>query len=163
MEKTVLSAQDRKLMINKIRQLPVQVRDAVKGLNEEQLNTPYGQGKWNPLQVVHHLADAHMNAFVRMKLILTEENPTLKAYEQDDWARTREASQYPVQASLNIISGLHERWSNLLESLPENAWSRTAFHPENGVVTLDDILRIYANHGEKHVGQIMGLRKAKGW
>lgn len=163
MLKTTLSAQDRKQMIDKIRQLPPQVRDAVKGLNDEQLNTPYGPGKWTVLQVVHHLADSHMNAFVRMKLVLTEDNPTLKPYEQDDWARTREASQYPIQASLNILSGLHERWCNLLDSVPEAGWKRTAFHPENGAMTLDDFLTIYARHGEKHIGHIMGLRQSRGW
>lgn len=161
-EKVVVS-QDRKMMIDMIRQLPVKLRDAVKGLNDEQLNTPYGPGKWTVLQVVHHLADSHMNAFVRMKLILTEDHPTLKPYEQDDWARTREASQYPIESSLNIIFGLHERWCNLLSSVPEAAWKRTAFHPENGEISLVDLLKIYSAHGEKHVGHIMGLRKAKGW
>ncbi len=163
MPNAILTDKDRRQMIDKIRALPSLVREAVKGLNDEQLNTPYGPGKWTVLQVVHHLADSHMNAFVRMKLVLTEEHPTVKAYEQDEWARTREASQYPIQASLNIISGLHERWCGLLDSLPESAWKRTAFHPEHGEMVLEDFLKIYANHGENHVGQITGLRKARGW
>ncbi|MGB5105384.1 MAG: putative metal-dependent hydrolase [Candidatus Zixiibacteriota bacterium] len=163
MLKTTLTAHDRKHMIDQIRNLPALVRDSVKGLNDEQLNTPYGPGKWTVLQVVHHLADSHMNAFVRMKLVLTEDHPTIKVYGQDDWARTREASQYPIQASLSIISGLHERWSNLLDSLPEPAWKRTAYHPEHGDMILEDFLKIYAGHGENHVGQITRLRKDRGW
>lgn len=163
MHDATLTKKDRRQMIDKVRALPSLVREAVKGLSDEQLNTPYGQGKWTVLQVVHHLADSHMNAFVRMKLVLTEDNPTIKAYEQDEWARTREASQYPIQASLNIISGLHERWCGLLDSLPEAAWKRTAFHPEHGEMILEDFLKIYANHGENHVAQITGLRKARGW
>jgi hypothetical protein len=157
MLKTTLTAQDRKQMIDKIRNLPALVREAVKGLNDEQLNTPYGPGKWTVLQVVHHLADSHMNAFVRMKLVLTENHPTIKAYEQDDWARTREASQL-IQASL-IISGLHERWCSLLDYCRKRP-KRTAFHPEHGDMVLEDFLKI-CWYGENHVGQITSLRKSR--
>lgn len=153
----------RKEWIDKIRQLPRILNDSVKGLDDDQLNTPYGRGKWTILQLVHHLADSHMNAFVRMKLIITEDNPTLKTYEQDDWARTHEARHYPLASSLNIIQGLHERWCNLLESLPENAWKRSAIHPESGNITLEQLLKIYAEHGELHVKRILELRKSKGW
>lgn len=154
---------DRRQMIDQIRYLPAQARAAVKGLNDDQLNTAYGEGKWTVRQVIHHLADSHMNAFVRMKLIMTENHPTLKPYNQDDWARTREANAYPVESSLNILSGLHERWANLLETVPESGWNRTAYHPESGEVSLQRILEIYAAHGEKHVKSITDLRARMGW
>jgi uncharacterized damage-inducible protein DinB len=154
---------DRKRQIEMIRKLPEQARAAVKGLNDEQLNTPYGEGKWTVRQVIHHLADSHMNAFVRMKLVLTEDNPTLKPYSQDDWARTKEAVAYPVESSLHILTGLHERWATLLDGVAEAGWSRTAFHPENGPMTLQRLLDIYADHGEKHVRSITDLRQRKGW
>lgn len=156
-------ASDRKQLIDKIRNLPAQARDAVKGLNDEQLNTPYGEGKWTVRQVIHHLADSHMNAFVRTKLILTEDRPTLKPYNQDDWARTREAAAYPVESSLHILVGLHERWATLLDNVPESGWSRTAMHPENGEMTLQRVLEVYSDHGEKHVRSITNLRQSKGW
>ena len=153
----------RGVWIEKIRQLPKLLRDSVKGLDQEQLNTPYGEGKWTILQLVHHLADSHMNGFVRMKLILTEDKPTFKTYEQDAWARTREAQHYPLLSSLHIIEGLHERWCNLLESVSEDAWQRAAIHPESGEVTLEQMLRLYAEHGELHIRRIVELREAKGW
>lgn len=159
----MLTATDRRDMIAKIQQLPALVEAAVKGLNDDQLNTPYRQGGWTVRQVVHHLADSHLNAFVRMKLILTEERPTLKPYDQDDWARLADAADAPVQSSLSIIRGLHDRWTVLLESVPGSSWSRSAFHPEIGEVTLEHMLAMYANHGKHHVGQITGLRTAKGW
>ncbi len=154
---------DRKQQIEMIRKLPEQARAAIKGLNDEQLNTAYGEGKWTVRQVIHHLADSHMNAFVRMKLVLTEDNPTLKPYSQDDWARTKEAAAYPVESSLHILTGLHERWASLLDTVPDTGWSRTAFHPENGPMTLQRLLDIYADHGEKHVKSITDLRQRKGW
>lgn len=155
--------QERKQLIDALRHLPAEVDKAVKGLNDQQLDTPYGPGKWTVRQVVHHLADSHMNAFIRFKLILTENNPTLKPYSQDDWAKLSDTAKAPVGASLEIIKGLHERWTSLMDSTPEPAWSRTAHHPEHGNMVLEDILKLYAHHGESHVGHIMGLRKAKGW
>jgi len=151
-------------LIDKIRQLPTQAEAAVRNLSEKQLDTPYGPGKWTVRQVVHHLADSHMNAFIRMKLALLENHPTIKPYEQTDWATTQEALHAPVELSLSILRGLHGRWATLLESLPEDSWSRAAFHPERKCdLTLADFLRLYSHHGENHVGQITGLRKAQGW
>ncbi len=149
--------------ISRIRKLPELLNNAVSGLNDEQLNTPYGEGKWTILQLVHHLADSHMNGFVRMKLVLTENKPTLKTYEQDAWARTREAEYYPLLSSLHIINGLHERWCSLLESLPQSAWERKAIHAEWGEVTLEQLLQNYAEHGELHLRRILELREARGW
>jgi uncharacterized damage-inducible protein DinB len=159
----MLQAAERQERVARIRQLPEQVVAAVQGLNDAQLDTPYRTGGWTVRQVVHHLADSHMNACIRMRLILTEERPTLKPYDQDGWAKLPDAARAPVQSSIALLEGLHERWSTLLESVPESAWSRPAFHPENGDVTLDGLLETYARHGEHHVRQITGLRAAKGW
>jgi len=154
---------DRQAMLARLRQLPDAAEAAVRGLNDTQLDTPCGEGEWTVRQVVHHLADAHMNGFIRMKLILTEEQPTLKPYDQDEWVKLRDSAEHPVRAALSILTGLHERWSGLLEAVPESSWRRSATHPETGTVTLDDLLITYARHGETHVRQITGLRAAKGW
>ena len=155
--------QERKQMIEAIRRLPAEIDNAVKGLNDQQLDTPYGPGKWTVRQVVHHLADGQMNAFIRFRLILTEDNPTIKPYNQDEWAKLSDTMKAPVGPSLAILKGVHERWVALMDSTPEPAWSRSAHHPERGKTTLDDLLQIYSHHGESHVGHITGLRKAKGW
>jgi hypothetical protein len=149
--------------ILKIQSLPAALLAAGDGLVDAQLDTPYREGGWTVRQVVHHLADSHMNAFLRMKLILTEEHPTLKPYDQDVWARTGDSRAAPIASSLVLLEGLHARWARLLEEIPGDAWSRTGFHPERGDVSLENLLQTYAAHGEKHVGQITGLRKARGW
>ncbi len=159
----MLTADERREKIARIEALPAKLETVVRGLTESQLDTPYREGGWMVRQVVHHLADSHMNAFIRAKLIVTETNPTLKPYNQDDWAITADVCRLPLQSSLAIIRGLHERWVTLLRSLPEEAWSRTAQHPESGPMTLERLLSIYAAHGEKHVSQIHGLREARGW
>jgi len=159
----MLTAAERHEKIARIEALPSILEKAITGLTDSQLDTPYREGGWTVRQVVHHLADSHMNAFIRAKLIVTENNPTLKPYNQDDWARTADVRALPVQSSFLILKGLHERWVTFLKSLPDDAWSRTAQHPELGPVTLERQLLIYAGHGDKHVGQISGLRTAKGW
>ncbi|MGH8103432.1 MAG: YfiT family bacillithiol transferase [bacterium] len=158
----MVTAEERRSAIAKIRVLPEQAEAAVKGLSEKQLDTPYGEDKWTPRQVIHHLADSRMNAIVRVKLILTEDHPTLKPYDQEEWAKTQDASG-PVDSSLAILKGLHARWSAWMESAPESAWARSAYHPENGEMRLDDLLKVYAKHGESHVGQITALRARNGW
>jgi DinB superfamily len=150
-------------MMGKIQRLPGGLEVAVKGLNEKQLDTPYREGGWTIRQVVHHLADSHLNGFVRMKLILTEERPTLKPYDQNTWAQTVDVTQTPILSSLAILKGLHARWSALLESLPEASFQRVAYHPEIGEVTLDDLLAIHAGHGDSHLAQIAALRTERGW
>lgn len=157
------TADERAARINRIRQLPALAREAVRGLDPAQLDTPYGPGKWTPRQVLHHLADSHMNAFVRMKLILTEDHPTLKPYDQDAWAVTADGARSEADASLAILRGLHARWVDLLNAVPEEGWARSAHHPESGEVTLDALLRIYAGHGELHLSRIHELRQEKGW
>ena len=148
------TADERRELIARIRRLPKVVEDAVRDLGDDQLDTPYREGGWTVRQVIHHLADSHMNAYIRMKLILTEERPTLKAYEQDEWSRLPDAAEQPIHTSLTILRGLHERWSLLLDALPESSWGRSAIHPEIGEVTLDDLLVTYARHGEDHLRQI---------
>jgi hypothetical protein len=150
-------------LIGAIEQLPDILERSVSGLNDQQLDTPYRDGGWTPRQVVHHVADSHMNAFIRMKLMLTEDNPPLKPYNQDVWAVQADVKGVPLESSLSIIRGLHKRWVILLKSVPEGGWTRTAFHPERGQVTLEGMLKIYGGHGAKHAEQINGLRRAKGW
>ncbi len=159
----MLTAPQRKELIDKMRQLPDQIDASVRGLNDSQLDTPYGPGKWTPRQVVHHVADSHMNAFVRMKLVLAEDKPTLKPYNQDDWAKFDDAAKLPVNSSLSIIRGVHERLVYMLDHADESDFQRVAHHPERGDITLDDLVFIYGRHGEKHCGQINGLRSAQGW
>ena len=159
----MLTAAERLEKIATVRKLPSSVEAAVKGLSDRQLDTPYRSGGWTVRQVVHHLADSHLNAFTRMKLILTEDKPTLKPYDQNKWAKLIDTKQAPIESSLAILKGLHERWTTLLESLPEGSWGRTAYHPERGEVSLENLLTTYADHGEKHVGQITGLRSVKQW
>ncbi|MDH4069359.1 MAG: putative metal-dependent hydrolase [Ignavibacteria bacterium] len=157
-----MTTAERKGKIARIGKLPSILMEALRGLKDEQLDTPYRKGGWTVRQVVHHLADSHMNAMIRMKLILTEDHPTLKTYDQEKWAELAD-NVLPIEHSMMIVKGLHDRWVALLEQVSEEDWSRSADHPESGEVTLDDLLNIYANHGENHVKQITGLRSARGW
>ncbi len=157
------TAEERKERIARIREMPAALERVVQGLTDEQLDTPYRDGGWTVRQVVHHLADSHLNGYGRMKLLLTEERPTLKTYDQDRWAKLPDAREGPIQTSLALLRGLHARWAALLERLPDSAWTRAGDHPEVGAVTLEDLLDLYARHGESHMGQIAKLRASKGW
>ena len=159
----MLTDAERREKIAQIGSLPSSLEEALAGLDEAQIDTPYRSGGWTVRQVVHHLADSHMNAFVRMKLVITEDTPTLKPYNQDEWAVQADAMKTPLLSSVSILKGLHERWVTLLENVAESGWARTAMHPENGEMTLDDLLSLYGRHGESHVKQIIGLREEKGW
>lgn len=149
-----MTMQDRAVRIDQIRRLPQQIADLVAGLSAEQLTTHYLAGEWTVAQNVHHLVDSHMNSYIRCKLIATEENPTLKPYDQDQWAEFVDAQAADVSGSLVMLAQLHRRWVCFWETLPDEAWSRTGFHPENGTVTLDTQLISYAEHGEAHIDQI---------
>jgi len=162
-ENCMSGTKERREMMEIVRTLPGKLEAAVKGLDDLRLDTPYGEGKWTVRQVVHHLADAHMNAFVRFKLIYTEDNPTLKPYDQDYWAETVDARQLPIDSSLEILRGIHRRWVQLMESLNDNDWQRPAVHPETGVVTLGSLLEGYGRHSENHLGQILSLKNKMGW
>jgi hypothetical protein len=159
----MLQTAERNQMIEEIRRLPDLLERAVRGLAEEQLDTPYRDGGWTVRQVVHHLADAHMHAFLRMKRMLAEEHPTLQPYRQEDWAALPDGARPPVDSSLALLRGLHARWCVLLENVEGTAWLRTAFHPERGDVTVESFLTIYAGHGRKHVRQIEDLKMSRSW
>ena len=158
----MLTPARRKELIDEIHALPTQLERLVVKLKDGQLDQPYAEGKWTVRQVVHHLADAHLNGYNRMRLILTEVNPILKPYDQEAYAQLPD-SLLPVAPSLAILTGLHERWVTLLEALPESAWSRAGIHLENGKMALDDLLAGYARHGVTHLQQIAGLVQSRGW
>jgi uncharacterized damage-inducible protein DinB len=142
---------------------PEKIRAAVKGLNDAQLDTPYRDGGWTVRQVVHHVADSHMNAYVRWRLALTEAEPTIKPYEESAWANLEDAAHAPVEVSLRLLETLHERWARLLHSVKEHEFARTFRHPDHGVRTLDWMLFLYVWHGKHHTAHITELRKQKGW
>jgi hypothetical protein len=149
--------------IEALERLPNALRAAVQGLSDQQLDTPVGEGKWTIRQITHHIADANMNACTRMKLIVTENKPILKPYNQDQWAILADCISGPVEPSLSLIKGLHERWVLFLRSLPETSWVREGIHLENGKVTLLDVLKVYSKHGESHMQQIISFRQKMKW
>jgi hypothetical protein len=144
--------------------LPKMLEYAVLNLNEAQLQTPYREEGWTINQLVHHVADSHMNAFIRCKLALTEENPTIKPYDQDAWVSREDVSQVPVNISITLLHALHHRWYELLKSLTEQEWKRTVYHPEQQrEISIWNILLIYAWHGKHHAAHVTNLREEKGW
>ncbi|WP_284037129.1 YfiT family bacillithiol transferase [Neobacillus sp. 114] len=148
--------------INEIEELPRLLQDAVKDLDNEQLDTPYRSEGWTVRQVIHHLADSHMNAYVRFKLALTEEKPVIKPYDETEWA---ELSDYklPIDISLSLLESLHKRWTNLLRSLSRADLEKTFIHPDSGEVSVGKNIGIYAWHGRHHLAHITSLCKRKGW
>jgi len=158
-----VSAAKRAEAISEIAAAPQRVRAAVHGLTEAQLETPYREGGWTLRQVVHHLADSHMNAYIRWRLALTETEPTIKPYEEAAWAKLEDAAHAPIEVSLRLLEPLHERWVKLLHSVKDHEFARTFRHPEHGVRTLDWMLFLYAWHGKHHTAHITELRKQKGW
>jgi uncharacterized damage-inducible protein DinB len=154
---------ERNNYIGKIQQLPQNLEDAISKLSDSQLDKPVGEGKWTIRQIVHHIADANMNAYTRMKLIVTEEKPILKPYNQDRWAALADGKDARIESTLNLIKGLHERWIHFLHSIPEASWTNEGIHLENGKVTLDDVLRTYSIHGETHIQQIVKFREKMNW
>ena len=148
--------------IRDLQDLPRHARDAVAGLSPAQLDTPYREGGWTVRQVVHHLADSHMNSYVRFKLALTEREPTIKPYDQEAWARLPDSSK-DIDCSLALLDGLHERWTALLSALSAEQWELTFQHPESGVQKLDRTLQTYAWHSRHHVAHITALRQRSGW
>ena len=153
----------RQAFIREIAALPVNLRAAVAGLTPEQIQHPYRDEGWSVAQVVHHLADSHLNAFARFKLALTEDNPRIKPYDQDAWAALADGRTAEAEASLSLVEGLHSRWIVLLGGLGRGDWARTMDHPERGKITLDYTLELYSWHCRHHVAHITGLRQRKGW
>jgi hypothetical protein len=159
----MLTTSERNDCIQKIQQLPLKLETAVKGLSDAQLDTPIGEGKWTSRQIAHHIADANINAYTRMKLIASEDKPILKPYNQDQWASFADCKNGRLESTLTLIKGLHERWLIFLRSLQETSWTREGIHLENGKLTLDDVLKTYSKHGETHVQQIISFRDKMKW
>jgi len=157
------SADQRSKFIAEIEQTPAAIRAAVQGLSPKQLDTPYRDGGWTVRQVVHHVPESHMNAYIRFKLALTEDEPTIKPYAEDLWAKLADVQSTPLEVSLALLDNLHLRWAPLLRGLQETDWKRTFIHPENGVVSLDKNLALYAWHGKHHTAHITDLRKRMRW
>lgn len=158
-----ITAEHRAQYIAQIAQAPAKLRNAVAGLSQEQLNTPYRPEGWTICQVVHHLADSHMVSLMRIKTALTEDNPTVKSYDENLWAKLADGAAPAIDDSLNLIEALHHRWVVLLNSLSEADFARTFNHSENGVTRLDKSLGIYAWHSDHHIAHITGLRTRQGW
>lgn len=161
--KPSIPASERPALIRQIAEAPEALRAAVAGLSAAQLDTPYRDGGWCPRQIVHHLADSHMNAFFRVKFALTQDRPGIMAYNQDAWAATADVIGMDPEASLGILEGLHARFAALLSAMRPEDFARTFLHPERGEVSVDNNLQIYAWHGRHHTAQITELRRRRGW
>jgi hypothetical protein len=148
--------------IDTIAAAPARYREAVRGLSDAQLDTPYRPDGWTVRQVIHHVADSHMNSFIRFRLALTEDEPAIKPYDEAKWALLKDAAE-PVEVSLKLIESLHHRWVVMLRSLSGADFSRTARHPDLGVIDLDFLLALYAWHSRHHEAHITGLRRRNGW
>ncbi|RAJ06898.1 DinB family protein [Chitinophaga skermanii] len=159
-----LTPQQRQSLITDIRYLPSLLELMVQNLDEAQLNTPYRPGGWTVAQVVHHVADSHMNALVRLKLALTEDNPQIKPYEEQLWAELEDVKHVPINVSLTLLHALHVRWVAILERLTEEQWQRTFFHPASKKITsIAQHLILYAWHGKHHLAHIEKLVEREGW
>jgi uncharacterized damage-inducible protein DinB len=162
-DKSTISRDRRTEFIQTIADLPQRIRDAVKGLDEKQLDTPYRPGGWTVRQTVHHVADSHLNSYVRFKLALTEDGPpTIVPYYEDRWAELAD-SKLPVDVSLALIDGLHQRWATLLTAMSDDDFGRIFKHPETGDWTLEAALALYAWHSKHHTAHISRLREREGW
>jgi uncharacterized damage-inducible protein DinB len=158
-----LSEEQKKTSLDEIARAPANLRAAVKGLSRAQLDTPYRPGGWTVRQVVHHVPDSHLNSYMRFKLALTEDEPTIKPYAEDRWAELADTKSTPVEVSLTLLDSLHDRWVRLLRSLTPDEWKRTFRHPDLGPMTLEKTLALYAWHGRHHVAHVTALREREGW
>jgi uncharacterized damage-inducible protein DinB len=157
------SAETRARRIDDIAAAPAALRKAVAGLTDAQLDTPYRPGGWSVRQVVHHVPDSHLNAYVRFKLAVTEDNPTVKTYDEAAWAELADVKTVPVATSLALLDAIHERWVAFLRSLTEADWGRSFRHPDLGDVPIAKNLSLYAWHGKHHVAHVTALRDRRGW
>jgi hypothetical protein len=146
-------------LIEDIAATPERMRKAVEGMKEQQLNTPYREGGWTVRQVVHHVPDSHMNSYIRFKLALTEHEPTIKPYDEAQWAELIDAKDAPIETSLQLLEALHHRWVMLLRSLSDEDVKKQFTHPELGLVSIDKYIALYAWHGKHHVAHIMSVKK----
>ena len=160
---TEISEEQRAAWIGEVELLPQELTKAVTGLQEGKLDTAYRTGGWTVRQVIHHLADSHMNSYVRFRLAMTEDSPTIKPYHEAAWAELADAKAAPAEVSLHLLGALHARWVLLWLSLQSDDMARTFVHPERGAMRLDYALGLYAWHGRHHVAQITALRQRGGW
>jgi hypothetical protein len=160
---TAVTSEDRAGYIGRIASQPKRLREAVAGLTDQQLDTPYRDGGWTVRQVIHHLPDSHMNSVVRFKLALTEDKPVIKPYEEQLWAELGDVTGTPVEVSLALLENLHARWVVLLRAITKEGWKREFQHPANGLISLEKNLALYAWHGDNHIGHVTALRARKGW
>src|SRR5688572_636140 len=158
-----LTPANRSRVLLEIAELPARLHDAIEGLNDSQLDTAYRPEGWTVRQVVHHLADSHLHSYLRTRFALTQNEPTIMAYDENLWAGLKDARSGPTEPSLLLLEGLHTRWCQLLESMSEADWSRKFVHPERGEVVLNVNIPLYAWHGRHHTAHITGLRKRMGW
>lgn len=150
--------------IGEIAGLPAKFRASVSGLSDDQLNTPYRDGGWTVREVVHHVPDSHMNAYVRSKLALTEQSPTIKPYDEAAWSRLGDVKAVPIEVSLDLLDNIHTRWVTLLRSLPDADFERGYIHPDHQrLVPLREMVALYAWHGRHHTAHISSLRERNGW
>jgi uncharacterized damage-inducible protein DinB len=158
------SEKQKEAWITDILFLPRQLEYAVINLDEKQLETPYREGGWTLKQVVHHVADSHINAYTRFKLGLTEDNPTIKPYEEKKWAELSDVKHLPINVSLTLLHALHTRLHDVIKNIKDAEWERTVVHPEHGrQMTLWYLLGMYAWHGKHHIAHITSLRERMGW
>lgn len=158
------SHQQKEKWLMDIKFLPEDLEHAILNLDEFQLNIPYRDGGWTVKQLVHHVADSHINSYIRFKLGLTEDNPTIKPYDQDKWALLDDINAVPINVSLTILHGIHQRWYETIKNLTDEQWDRTVLHPEHGQkMSLWYLLGMYAWHGKHHVAHITKLREKMGW
>jgi len=158
-----LAPAERAQFIHEIADAPAQLRAAVKGLNDAQLDTPYRPGGWTVRQVVHHVPDSHMNSYIRFMLASTEDNPAIRTYEEQLWAELPEAKFGPIEMSLTLLDALHVRWVAHLKKRAPADFARAFVHPDLGPVSLDKALALYAWHGKHHIAHITSLRTRQGW
>lgn len=156
------SLPERAQKIRDIEDCPAKLRAAVSGLNQTQIDTPYRDGGWTVRQTVHHIADSHINSFIRFRFALTEDNFVVKPYNEKLWAELPDVRE-PVEVSLQLLEALHHRWIVMLKALTPEQWKRTMNHPEFGPLTLDKALGLYSWHSRHHVAHITGLRKRMNW
>lgn len=157
------SSEERRALVDQIAAVPARMREAVAGLSVAQLDTPYRDGGWTVRQVVHHVPDSHMNAYTRVKLALTEVEPTIKPYDEAAWAKLIDVRDTPIEVSLTLLETLHDRWVRILRAMADADFARTLRHPDQGVITLDWLVAMYAWHGRHHVAHVTSLRERSGW
>lgn len=162
-ESEAQGAKNRERDVELLSKAPGNLRTAVRGLRPEQLDTPYRPEGWTVRQVVHHVPESHMNAYIRFKLALTEEQPQIKTYDEAAWARLPDNNVTPVEVSLQLLAALHSRWVDAIQAMRPSDFGRALYHPEHGVMTLDRLLALYAWHSSHHVAHITSLRERMGW